>query len=87
MNRNNIALVGSIVISVLVMFDFSLICALVLWWGAPKGEAALIIVGGVVQLAGMVVGYWVGSSSGSMVKTMEWKSTETRGPTVQGHEP
>ena len=60
---------GAIAVSVIVLALFSAVCVLLFLKGSPNSDALSQLVGGLVQLAGMVVGFWVGSSVGSMHKT------------------
>lgn len=61
---------GAIIVSVLVLLQFSVVCFLVLWREVPQGsrEAALVLLGSLANSGTMVVGYWVGSSVGSARK-------------------
>ena len=71
MNRHGIALWGAIVVSVIVMI---LDCA-VSWWALTATlspamhDIVTFIAGNVNAMALAVVNYWVGSSSGSLIKT------------------
>lgn len=67
---------GAVLVSVFVMGVFSAVVILIFLKGSPQSDAANQIVGGIVQLAGMVVGFWVGSSAGSMVKTISAQGSE-----------
>lgn len=60
---------GAVVVSVIVLALFTAVCLILFLRGAPNSDALSQIVGGLVQLAGMVVGFWVGSSVGSMQKS------------------
>ena len=59
---------GAVAVSVIVLLLFSAVCILLFWKGSPNSDSLSQLVGGLVQLAGMVVGFWVGSSVGSMQK-------------------
>ena len=61
---------GAIIVSVLVLLQFSFACFLVLYHEMPKGseQAALVLLGSLANSGTMVVGYWVGSSVGSARK-------------------
>ena len=67
---HSVAVIGSILISALVLLQFSAVCFLVLWREVPPGsrEAALVLLGSLANSGTMVVGYWVGSSAGSARK-------------------
>lgn len=67
---------GAVIVSVFVMGVFSAVVILIFLKGSPQSDAANQIVGGIVQLAGMVVGFWVGSSAGSMIKTVAANGSE-----------
>lgn len=58
-------------ISIVVLCTFGLALILTFTQEAPKGSEALlnVILGSLVAMAGQVVSYWVGSSSGSVRKT------------------
>ena len=77
MRHQTVALVGAITVSVIVMV---LDCA-VSWWALtqtvdPKMHDIVIFVAGNVNaMALAVVGYWVGSSSGSLIKTQTQSGT------------
>jgi hypothetical protein len=66
----NLTTAGAIIISALVLLQFSAVCFLVLWREVPPGsrEAALVLLGSLANSGTMVVGYWVGSSVGSARK-------------------
>jgi hypothetical protein len=71
MSRHNVALAGAIAVSVLVMA----MEGLTLWWvlvhqvEAEQAKIVMFVAGNVNAMALAVVGYWVGSSSGSLLKT------------------
>lgn len=71
MRNHGVALYGAIIVSVFVM---TLDC-FVSWWAltakiSPEmHDIVIFIAGNVNAMALAVVGYWVGSSSGSLIKT------------------
>ncbi len=58
-------------ISIVVLCAFGLALILTFTQEAPKGSEAIlnVILGSLVSMAGQIVSYWVGSSSGSTHKT------------------
>ena len=71
MNKQTIAMAGAIIVSVLVMgLDIA-----VSWWllvhpiADNMHDIVIFVAGNVNAMALAVVGFWVGSSSGSMIKT------------------
>jgi hypothetical protein len=62
---------GSAVISALVLVTFAIVLRMVLTKAIPDGQESLvyIMLGALTTMATGVVGYWVGSSSGSAMKT------------------
>lgn len=73
---------GAIAVSVIVLLLFSAVCLLLFWRGSPNSDALSQLVGGLVQLAGMVVGFWVGSSVGSMQKSAMFLADRANSTTV-----
>jgi hypothetical protein len=71
MKHDTIGLVGAIAVSTIVLLGFFGVAALLFWRAIPDGshEVALVVLGGLTQMAGTAVGYWLGSSMGSARKT------------------
>jgi protein-S-isoprenylcysteine O-methyltransferase Ste14 len=71
MNHHSIGLIGAVVVSTIVLLGFFGVSALLFWRALPEGshEVALVVLGGLTQMAGTAVGYWLGSSMGSAQKT------------------
>jgi hypothetical protein len=68
--NHTVALAGAVVVSVVVMIEHACLSVLLLLHAIPEGsrEAALILLGSTGSMAMAVVGYWVGSSIGSLQK-------------------
>lgn len=60
--------IGRIAVSVFVLILFMGVCFVVLLKSIPPSETATLVIGAVVGMAGTVIAYWVGSSSGSTAK-------------------
>ena len=71
MSHHAIGLIGAIAVSAIVLIGFFGVAALLFWRALPEGshEVALVVLGGLTQMAGTAVGYWLGSSLGSAQKT------------------
>ncbi len=78
---------GAIAVSVIVLGLFSSVCLILFLKGSPQSDALSQIVGGLVQLAGMVVGFWVGSSVGSMQKSAALMADQAARAPVLPHDP
>lgn len=59
---------GRVVVSIVVLFLFAAVSTLVLTHTIPSSESATMVVGAVLTMAGAVVSFWIGSSSGSVSK-------------------
>ncbi len=70
MTPHHTTLLGATIISVIVLTGFGLTAGLLFYRELPEGsrEAGLVVLGGLTQMAGTVVGYWLGSSVGSSQK-------------------
>ena len=70
--NHTVALAGAVAVSVIVMAEHACLSVLLLFHAIPEGsrEAALILLGSTGSMAMAVVGYWVGSSIGSLQKTL-----------------
>lgn len=68
--NSTIAVAGAVAISLVVMIEHACLSVLLLFHAIPEGsrEAALILLGSTGSMAMAVVGYWVGSSIGSLQK-------------------
>lgn len=62
---------AQVLVSLCVLAAFALGTHLVLSRSLPteNREAALLVVGALINMAGQVVQYWIGSSQGSLIKT------------------
>lgn len=70
-SSNLLGIIGAIVVSVIVLLLFAAICVLLFLHAIPaeSRDAALIVLGALAGSQTTVVGYWLGSSLGSMHKT------------------
>lgn len=59
---------GKVVVSIVVLILFGAVTTLVLTHTIPSSESATMVVGSVLTMAGAVVSFWIGSSSGSQSK-------------------
>ena len=68
---NRAMLWGAIAISALTLIHFSAMCLVLVWREVPphSEQAVLVLVGSLANSATLIVGFWVGSSAGSMQKT------------------
>lgn len=71
MKHHNVALIGAIISSVIVLGLYCVVTWVVLTheFSATMKDVVLFVAGNVNAMALAVVSYWVGSSSGSMIKT------------------
>jgi predicted Na+-dependent transporter len=67
---SRIRLIGAIAVSIIVTVSFGLVLTLYLTRaaGVPPSDTLTVMLGVLAKSAGDVVGYWLGSSSGSHAK-------------------
>ena len=61
---------GAAAISALTLIQFAAMCLVLVWREVPahSEQAILVLVGSLANSATLIVGFWVGSSAGSMQK-------------------